>query len=93
MQTLQAEAVELVVAEDLARLNAVEATLWPMVVEGNGEALDRWLTVRRERERQLMPGSGRGQVGLQLPVPPSGGGMEVVARYVGDWREALSGQG
>lgn len=87
--SLRAQAVEQVMAEDLARLNTVERVLWPLVVDGNGEAIDRWRSVRSDRERLLQPSGGGGRGGVGVQVAAGAGAVRIEVEFVDDWRSAL----
>jgi hypothetical protein len=86
-----------VIGEEIARLNAVERVWWPRVLEGEGEALDRWLALQRERVklRGLVPGGSR-LMGISIPGPGELAGLppgstarvRVEVEYVDDWRAA-----
>ena len=88
--------VEELFAEDLARFAAIEALLIPKCLEGDGEAIDRWLRVQAARAQRLgirptarVIGTGDG---MSVEEAPHGAAIEVRVRYVDDWRAVRQGE-
>ena len=88
--------VEELFAEDLARFAAIEALLMPKCLDGDGEAIDRWLRVQAARAQRLgirptarVIGTGDG---MSPDDAPGGAAIEVRVRYVDDWRAVRQGE-
>lgn len=102
---LRGEAVEAMVGEDLARLEALEAVWWPKALKAEEAATDKVLAIQRQRAGLLGVGAGGTRMTVEAGTKVSAGtegesggqgqqvtqGMRVVVEFVDDWRRGPHG--